>query len=133
MVMPANVTIDVERKLVITDCAGMVTDAEFLEARRQLLADPDFDPSFDRLWDFSAVTEERVSAETLAHLVATSPHHDAILRAVVVSMAPQTLSRVMDFVSQSRKYNRQIAAFPTRKSAEEWLERERSALLQPVG
>jgi hypothetical protein len=125
--MPALVTIDVERKLVITVCSDTVTDEEFVEARKQLLADPTFDPSFDRLWDFTAVTEEQVSDETIAHLVETSPFVGDILRAVVVSMSAKALARVMEFVSLSRQFNRRIAAFPSRETAWQWLESERRA------
>jgi hypothetical protein len=123
--MPALVTIDVERKLVITVCSDTVTDEEFVQARKQVLADPTFDPSFDRLWDFSAVIKGQVSDETIARLVETSPFVGDILRAVVVSMLPQALDRVMEFVSQSRRLNRRIAAFPTQEAARQWLEGER--------
>ena len=123
--MPALVTIDVKRKLVMTVCSDTVTDEEFVQARKQVLADPTFDPSFDRLWDFSDVTKEQVSDETIAHLVETSPFVGDILRAVVVSMSPKALARVMEFVSQCRRFNRRIAAFPTREAARQWLESER--------
>lgn len=123
--MPALVTIDVKRKLVITVCSETVTDEEFIQARKQLLADPQFDPSFDRLWDFSAVTGEQVSDETIAHLVETSPFEGDILRAVVVSMSAKALARVMEFVAQSRRFNQRIAAFPSRETAWQWLESER--------
>ena len=126
--MPAHVTIDPERKLVLTICSGTVTDEEFLRAREELLADPAFDPSFDRLWDFSAVTEEQVSKEAMAGLVKSSPFTGDISRAVVVSMAPKPLARILEFVSQSRRFNRRIAAFPSREAAEEWITSERAAV-----
>ena len=69
---------------MITVCSDTVTDEEFVQARKQVLADPTFDPSFDRLWDFSAVTKEQVSAETIARLVETSPFEGDISRAVVM-------------------------------------------------
>jgi hypothetical protein len=125
--MAALVTIDVERRLVTTVCADIVTDQEFVQARKQVLADPTFDPAFDRLWDFSAVTGEQVSDETIAHLAETSPFSGDILRAVVVSMTAKALNRVMEFVAQSRRFNRRIAAFPTRESAWQWIESERRA------
>ena len=46
-------------------------------------------------------------------------------RAVVVSMSPKALARVMEFVSQCRRFNRRIAAFPTQEAARQWLESER--------
>lgn len=131
--MPALVTIDVKRKLVITVCSETVTDEEFVQARKQLLADPAFDPAFDRLWDFSAVTGERVSDETIAHLVETSPFEGDILRAVVVSMSPKALARAMEFVALSRRFNRRIAAFPSREAAQQWLESERHIRASDMG
>jgi hypothetical protein len=122
--MPALIEIDSKRKLVLTVCSGTVTDEEFVQAREGMLADPHFDPAFDRLWDFSAVTDEAVSEETLSHLVKTSPFTGDILRAVVVSMVPQAFARVMEFIAQSRRFNRGIAAFPTREAAEQWLASE---------
>lgn len=112
---------------MITVCSDTVTDEEFVQARKQVLADPTFDPSFDRLWDFSAVTGEQVSDETIAHLVETSPFEGDVLRAVVVSMSAKALARVMEFIAQSRRFNRGIAAFPTVESARQWLESERRA------
>jgi hypothetical protein len=123
--MATLIEIDMERKIVFTTCSGTVTDPEFVAAREQLLTDPRFDPSFDRLWDFSGVTEEQVSEETLAHLVKTSPYGGDISRAVVVSMNPRALTRVLEFVSQSRRFNRRMAAFPTRQAAVDWIASER--------
>lgn len=123
--MPADVIIDAERKLVITVCAGTVTDEEFLKAREQLLADPAFDPSFDRLWDFSAVTQELVSEEAITRLVKSSPFVGDISRAVVATMSPKALARVLEFVAQSRRFSRRIAVFPTREAAEQWIASER--------
>jgi hypothetical protein len=128
--MPANVTIDSERKLVITICSGTVTDEEFLEARKQLLADPAFDASFDRIWDFSAVISEQVSEEAIARLVKASPFVGDISRAVVMSMSPKALARIMEFVFHSRQLNRRIAVFPTLQSAEQWIESERRTRTQ---
>lgn len=123
--MPAEVVIDKEQKLVVTICAGTVTDDEFLQARQQLLDDPAFDPSFDRLWDFSAVTTEEVTEEAISRLVKSSPYVGEISRAVVVSMSPKALPRALEFVSQSRRFNRRVAAFPTREAAEKWIASER--------
>ena len=125
--MPVLITIDVERKLILTVGSGAVRDEDFLEARKEVLDHPDFDPSFDRLWDFSAVTEEHVSEATIEHLVGTSPFEGEVLRAVVASMSPKALSRVVEFVSHSRRFNRRIAIFPSREAAEQWIKSELAA------
>ncbi len=123
--MPIQVTIDPQRQLVITTCFGLVTADEFLQAREQVLADTTFDPTFDRLWDFSSVTGEQVSEELISRLVKTSPFAGDILRAVVVSLSPKTLARILEFIAESRRFNRRIAAFPTREAAEGWIQSER--------
>ena len=120
--MAVTVTIDAERRLTITTCEGAVTDEEFLCAREQLLADPAFDPAFDRIWDFYAVTEARVSEAVVARLVSASPNSEkAICRAVVISERPAPMKAILDFINHTRQANRGIAAFPNRNSAEKWV------------
>ena len=119
--MPLTTIVDVEQRLVINDAWGVLSDDDFLQARRDLLADPRFDPSFDRLWDFSRVTEENLSESTVGEMVATSPSGDHVRRAVVCTV-PSTVSRVLEFVSKSRELNRQIAVFPTREKAQLWIQ-----------
>ena len=120
--MPVTATIDAERQLTITTCEGVVTDEEFLRAREQLLANPAFDPTFDRIWDFYAVTEARVSEAVVTRLVSASPNSEKpICRAVVVSERATPMKAILDFINRIRQTNRRIAAFPDRDSAEKWV------------
>ena len=120
--MPVTVTIYPERRLTITTCEGVVTDEEFLRAREQLLANPVFDPAFDRIWDFYAITESRVSEAVGVRLIATSPNSERpICRAVVVSERATPMKAVLDFIDRTRQANRRISAFPDRSSAEKWI------------
>ena len=120
--MPVTVTIDAERRLTITTGEGVVTDEEFLRAREQLLANPAFDQSFDRIWDFYSITEARVSEAVAARLIAGSPNSERpICRAVVVSERPAPMKAILDFINRIRQTNRSIAAFPNRDSAEKWV------------
>ena len=124
--MPVIVTIDPERRLTITIGEGVVTDEEFLRAREQLLANPAFDPAFDRIWDFSAITEARVSEAVVARLVAASPNSEKpICRAVVVSERTTPMKAILDFINRFRQTNRRIAAFPDRGRAEKWIAKAR--------
>jgi hypothetical protein len=107
--IPVTLTIDKKQGLTVTTGRGMVTDAEFIEARRQLLLHPDF----DRIWDFHDVTESRVSEEIVARLVAGSPISEkSICRAVVVSERDAPMKDILGFIGRTRKANRRIAAFP---------------------
>jgi hypothetical protein len=120
--MPVTVTIDAEQRLTITTGEGVVTDEEFLRAREQLLANPAFDQSFDRIWDFYSVTEARVSEAVAARLIAGSPNSEKpICRAVVVSERTGPMTAILDFINRIRQANRRIAAFPDRDSAEKWV------------
>lgn len=120
--MPVAVTIDKERRLTVTTAEGLVTDIEFVEARRQLLVHPDFDPGFDRIWNFQGVTEARVTEEVAAELVTKSPSSERpICRAVVVSERPGPTKEILDFIGRTRQANRRIAAFPDLASAERWV------------
>src|ERR1700704_4891663 len=130
--MPVTVIIDAERRLTITIGEGVVTDDEFLRAREQLLANPAFDPGFDRIWDFYSVTEARVSEAVAARLIAASPNSEKpICRAVVVSERPAPMNAILDFINLIRQANRQIAAFPDRDRAEKWIATVRADLPQP--
>ena len=120
--MPVTLTIDPERRLAITNGTGVVTDAEFIDARQRLLANPDFDPCYDRIWDFHGVTESRVSDEVMARLVAGSPpSKKPICRAVVMSECPGPMKAILDFISRTRAAHRRIAVFPDLPRAEEWV------------
>ncbi len=121
-VMPVTVTIDPERRLTITTGEGVVIDEEFLRAREELLSNPAFDPTFDRIWDFTAITEARVSDAVAGLLVATAPNSEKpICRAVVVSERATPMPSILDFINRVRQTNRRIAAFPDRGRAEEWI------------
>ena len=125
--MPVTVTIKPERRLTITTGEGVVTDEEFLRAREDLLANPAFDPAFDRIWDFSAITEAQVSQAVVAQLVATSPNSDRpICRAIVVSERATPMTYILDFMNRVRQANRRIAAFPNRDDAEKWIATSRA-------
>lgn len=120
--MPVRVVIDAERRLTITIGEGVITDDEFLHAREQLLANPAFDPTFDRIWDFYSVTEAQVSEAVAARLIAASPTSEKpICRAVVVSERAAPMNAILDFIRRTREGHRRIAAFPNREAAEKWV------------
>ena len=64
--MPASYSIDVARGLILTRCEGVLTDADVLGLKRDLHADPAFDPALKELTDLTAVTDLRVSSKGVA-------------------------------------------------------------------
>lgn len=121
-VMPVTLTVETDRRLVTTTGSGIVTDEEFVRARRELLEHPEFDSTYDRIWDFHGVTEARVTEDISAQLIASSPFSPSpICRAVVMSERSGPMKLIIDFISRTRQANRRIAAFPNRASAEKWV------------
>ncbi|MEP6822347.1 MAG: hypothetical protein ABI946_08365 [Chthoniobacterales bacterium] len=119
--MSISTHIDTARKVITSIAFGILTDSDLLEARRQMIADPDFHPSFDRIWDCSEVTQVELDDNVLAPLIATSLSEDSIFRAIVCrSVAP--MAHVLDFIAQARRHHRPVAVFPTRADAERWIE-----------
>ena len=120
--MPVSLIFQSEDRIAITVLEGVVTDAELLAARHQVLTDPAFDPSYDRVWDFHAATHNQVSQAVAAQMIAESPNPGkSICRAVVLSAATAGLPPILRFIDGHRAIGRRIAAFPTRASALEWI------------
>jgi hypothetical protein len=59
--MPVVLKIDPQRRVVYSAFYGRVTDEEFLGHRTAIATDPDFNPNFSDILDFTAVTEVGVS------------------------------------------------------------------------
>jgi len=83
--MPAHYKIDKERRLVMSTIFGVATMADGLAHQEKLRKDPDFDPSFSQLMDYTHVVRFEITAEdvrTLAQQSIFSPHSR---RAMLVS------------------------------------------------
>jgi hypothetical protein len=71
-VMPSSYKIDKENRLVTSTGTGVLTLADALAHQEQLLKDPDFDPSFSQLLDFTHVTDVELSSEEIHRLARTT-------------------------------------------------------------
>jgi hypothetical protein len=60
--MPAFYKIDKEHKLVMSTASGAFTMADVLAHQEKLLNDPDFDPGFSHLMDFTQITKLELEA-----------------------------------------------------------------------
>jgi hypothetical protein len=61
--MPATYKIDKERKLVISSGSGVLSGDDLMGHQQRLSNDPDFDPSFSQLADFTQVTRVDLTPE----------------------------------------------------------------------
>ena len=61
--MKVRYSIDTERRLILTSAKGWVTFDDVRAHQDRLLADPDFDRSFDQLIDATATTRFDISPD----------------------------------------------------------------------
>ena len=66
--MPSFYKIDKERRLIMTTAAGAFTLADAVSHINKLSKDPDFDPSFSQIADFTHVTSIELSADDIRRL-----------------------------------------------------------------
>ena len=118
--MPLLVSVDPSRRVVISRGWGSVSDDDLIHGREQLQKDPAFDQSFDRIWDLSGATSLDLSQELLHEFAATSLSLERVQRAIVC-VAPRVAERVLDFVSECRKFHRDVLLFPTQDQAADWM------------
>src|ERR1051326_7264752 len=84
LVMPVTYKIDNERRVVYTDGYGTATDSEILDHNRKLASDPDFDPNFNQLLNFTEVISIDVKTETINLIASKRIFNLSSLRAIVV-------------------------------------------------
>src|SRR6476469_4041198 len=88
--MPVVLKIDPHRRVVHSTFYGKLTDAELLEHRKRIASDPDFNPQFADIVDFSDVTDPAITESAIAALAAnptlfsSSAMHIVIAPAAVV-------------------------------------------------
>jgi hypothetical protein len=118
--MPANYSIDVERKLVISRAWGVMTDADVREHRRALRNDPLFDPTYRELVDMSGISLDLVAISTKQEISQDLLFAPGVRRAWV---APDDhpFGMAQMYAIASEKQGRGVEVFRSRKKAEEWL------------
>ena len=75
--MPTFYKIDKERRLVMSTGSGVFTLADAVSHMDKLSKDPDFDPSFSQISDFTHVTQIELSGDDIRRLAQRtifSPH-----------------------------------------------------------
>jgi hypothetical protein len=83
--MPAFYHIDKERKLVMTTTSGVVTAKDLAGHMESLRKNPDFDPSFSQLADFTHLTHIEVTEADVASFAQKCVFDSNSRRAFVVA------------------------------------------------
>jgi hypothetical protein len=116
--MPIRVHFDEVRDVLHTVAEGVVTDAEFLAAAQEAVADPRYHSGLRSLRDWSKVTECRVTLPVYHRISATGKLHRENRRAIV---APDPIIQEK-FLSFARDMQHQdFHLFRTRQDAVDWL------------
>jgi hypothetical protein len=121
--MKVKHSIDKQRRLVLTTAEGCVTLDDVREHQDRLLADPEFDSSFDQLIDMTSVTTLDVSADgarTIAHRRIFSPKS----RRAIVATKPHIfgMGRMLEIYHEDVEYA-EVEVFRSMDEALKWLER----------
>jgi hypothetical protein len=119
--MPVSYAIDKQKRLVVTCAWGACTAEDTLEFRRQLLKDHDFDPAFDQLADFSAVTTIDVTPADVRMLAGVNVFSPDSRRAIVVQgQLAFGLARIFETLRGLRG-DHHVRVFHTRDEALAWI------------
>ncbi len=82
--MPAFYVIDKDRKAVFSSGKGMLTAADLMGHQERILKDPEFDPTYSQLLDFSGITEIEITSEDVRRLAQKNVFSSDSRRAFVV-------------------------------------------------
>jgi hypothetical protein len=103
--MPVVLKIDPHRKVVYSAFYGEVTEAEVLGHGNAISSDPDFNPDFSEIVDFSSATNAAISESTLAALAANPSLFKSSVVHIVVAPGEalfQLVSKYKDLAQSSR-------------------------------
>ena len=121
--MNLRYSIDKQRRLILTTAEGRVMFDDIRGHQDRLLANPDFDPSFDQLIDATAATNLEISADE-ARALANRRIFSPKSRRALVATEPHIfgLGRMMEIYHEGLK-SADVHVFYSMDAALNWLER----------
>ncbi|MGC2698105.1 MAG: hypothetical protein WA738_20140 [Candidatus Angelobacter sp.] len=105
--MPVVLKIDPQRRVVYSAFYGSITDEELSGHRSAIAGDPDFNPKFNDIVDFSDVTEADISEATIASMAGNaSLFSDSVLHIVVAPTNPMlSLASKFKYLARASRPN----------------------------
>lgn len=119
--MPATFTVDVARRTVFSRGWGILVDDDLRQTQQGVRTCPGFEADFSQLYDFTAVTDVQVTADSLWGMVGNSPFAMRARRAVVVD-SDVAFGVVRMYEQMSGRSPDTFKIFRDRESALRWLE-----------
>ncbi|HVP71478.1 MAG TPA: hypothetical protein VMS45_09135 [Gemmatimonadaceae bacterium] len=81
--MPADYKLDLDKRMVFARGWGVLTADDLLDWQKRIRSDPEFEPSFRMLIDFTDVTEAAFDANTIQQLASIQTFLHTTKRAIV--------------------------------------------------
>lgn len=120
--MAADYTIDTNNRTVRVTYSGRVTIAEMYDARRRMVNDPAFDPTFSQLVDAQPVTIFEMNGYSVKQFAQEQVFSPGARRAIVASNAPDLgLARMFQIYRQLAGGTETTEIFSDMDKAREWL------------
>lgn len=122
--MPITYQIDPKQNLIRTTATGVLTDADILAMKRQMLEDPDFRPGMRELTDVRAIEKLAVTTEGVRRMVEHDQQNRADISshrlAIVVSEeAAYGMSRMYQTMTETAMEH--VGVFRSMEEAKKWL------------
>lgn len=127
--MPASYVIDEQRGLVVTTGTGVVTFEECKQHQDRLIADPEFDSTYNQLMDFSQATRVKLDESNVHFLVVRHVFTKPSRRALV-----STDAQFIDLMQKAAELRKQffgdedVQFFSNREAALRWLSDQKAAV-----
>ena len=119
--MPASYKIDKERRLVMSSASGVFSMADARSHTEKLSKDPDFDPSFSQIADFTQVTRIELSPDDVRILAQRSLFSPNSRRAFIVpNELAYGLARMFEILRELAG-EKGIGVFRTLEEALDWV------------
>lgn len=118
--LPVTYTIDPKLRLVITLASDPATEKDVLEHDEKLRSDPNFDPSFRQLAEFSEVSEILVSSNLIKRTAHDQFFTPGVRRAFIANDGA-VFGMARMYALHAESLGQVIEVFRDRGSAEAWL------------
>ena len=133
-VMPVQYVIDKRHGLVITSAWDLVAFSEYRAHQEQLMADPDFDSTFNHLLDSTMVTAINLSISEIKTITSRSVFSSTSKRAIIApNPAYFGVARMAEAYHSMTKSPSQVRVFHDLSSALKWLDLESDIQLPTLG
>lgn len=127
--MPITYVIDPGRDLILTNATGVVTGAEFLDAKKRLVGDPQFRPELRHFADLRGITELQLSSADVEAMVEFDRAHPGgcdQTRLAMLASSDVVYGMARMFEMRSQRGDR-IAVFRREVDVWAWLDQVRLA------